>query len=67
MIVYLGCTDNMVSSEMVDKLRLERVPRETPYKVSWISDNHSIVVNEKLHLSSKLVDIETRWFVIFFL
>lgn len=32
---------------MVDKLHLERVPRENPYKVSWVSDNQSMVVSEQ--------------------
>lgn len=42
-----GSTDNMVSFEMVDKIKLVRIPHEAPYKVSWLNDNQSLVVNEK--------------------
>lgn len=38
-IVDSGCTDNIVSHEMVEKLHLQRVPRKMPYKVSWVSEN----------------------------
>lgn len=33
-VIDSGSTDNMVSNEMVDKLKLERIHHETPYKVS---------------------------------
>lgn len=41
-----GSTDNMVSREMVDKLNLEIIPHQTPYKASCMSDNQSLLVDE---------------------
>eukprot|EP00253_Pinus_taeda_P023587 PITA_23587 len=36
LIIDSGSTDNLVSTEMVDKLKLERTVHPTPYKVSWL-------------------------------
>lgn len=35
-IIDKGSTDNLVSTEMVDKLRLAKTIHPTPYKVSWL-------------------------------
>lgn len=36
-IVDSGSTENIVSVEMVDKLKMKRLPHLTPYKVSWLN------------------------------
>lgn len=41
-----GSLDNMVSQEMVDKFHLARIPHETPYYVSWLNNEHSLLVKE---------------------
>jgi hypothetical protein len=35
-IVDSGSTDNLVSTEMVEKLELETTDHLSPYKVSWL-------------------------------
>jgi hypothetical protein len=39
-IVDSGSTDNLVSTEMVEKLELETVVDPSPYKVSWLQKGH---------------------------
>lgn len=46
-LIDLGSTDNMVSLEMVEKLKLERIPHNTPYKVSWFNEGQYVLVREK--------------------
>ena len=36
MIIDSGSTDNLVSTEMVEKLKLEATAHPSPYKVSWL-------------------------------
>lgn len=43
-----GSTKNMVSSEMVNKLNLQKIPHEFPYKVSWLSDGNMFWLMNKL-------------------
>jgi hypothetical protein len=35
-IVDSGSTDNLVSTEMVEKLELETIDPPSPYKLSWL-------------------------------
>ena len=35
MVIDSGSTDNLVSTEMVEKLGLKRMKHLTPYKVPW--------------------------------
>lgn len=46
-VVDFGSIENMVSCEMVNKLNLKRIPHEFPYKVSWLSNGQSLLVNEQ--------------------
>ena len=46
MVIDSGSKDNLVSTEMVEKLGLERMKHPTPYKVSWLQKGHHILVNE---------------------
>ena len=41
-----GSIDNLVSTEMVEKLGLKRMKHPTPYKVSWLHKGHHRLVNE---------------------
>jgi hypothetical protein len=36
MIIDSGNTDNLVSTEMVEKLKMETTGHRSPYKVSWL-------------------------------
>jgi hypothetical protein len=39
-IVDSGSTDNLISTEMVEKLELETTDHPRPYKVSWLQKGH---------------------------
>eukprot|EP00253_Pinus_taeda_P030575 PITA_30575 len=40
MIIDSGSTDNLVSTEMVEKLGLKRLKHPNPYRVSWLQKGH---------------------------
>jgi hypothetical protein len=46
-VIDSGSTDNLVSTEMVEKLGLQRLVHPTPYRVSWLQKGHQILVNEQ--------------------
>jgi hypothetical protein len=52
-IVDSGSTDNLVSTEMVEKLELETTDHPEPYKVSWLQKGHQVNVTKQC-----LVDIK---------
>jgi hypothetical protein len=52
-IVDSGSTDNLVSTEMVEKLKLETTDHPSPYKVSWLQKGHQVNVTKQC-----LVDIK---------
>jgi hypothetical protein len=41
-----GSTNNLVSTEMVEKLELETTDHPSPYKVSWIQKGHQVNVTK---------------------
>jgi len=47
MIIDSGSTDNLVSTEMVEKLGLKRLKHPSPYRVSWLQKGHQLLVDEK--------------------
>eukprot|EP00253_Pinus_taeda_P021377 PITA_21377 len=47
LVIDSDSTDNLVSTEMVDKLKLERTVHPTPYKVSWLQKGHQIFVTKQ--------------------
>jgi predicted aspartyl protease len=42
-VIDSGSTDNIVSTEMVEKLNLKKVKHPTPYKVSWLHKGHQLL------------------------
>eukprot|EP00253_Pinus_taeda_P004272 PITA_04272 len=40
-------TDNLVSTEMVEKLELKRLKHPNPYRVSWLQKGHRLLVDEQ--------------------
>jgi len=38
---------NVISTEAVDKLRLQKEKHPTPYNVSWITDNHPVMIQHR--------------------
>eukprot|EP00253_Pinus_taeda_P023337 PITA_23337 len=50
MIIDSGSTDNLVSTEVVEKLKLKTRRHPTPYKVSWLQKEHQLLVSEQCEL-----------------
>lgn len=46
-VVDSGSIDNVISKEVVTKLKLHKIPHENPYKVTWINKRQRILVNEQ--------------------
>ena len=46
LIVDFGSTDNLASRELVDKLKLQRIPHTTPYKAYWLTKDRQTLVDE---------------------
>jgi hypothetical protein len=46
-VVDSGSTDNLVSTEVVEKLGLQKMVHTTPYKVSWLQKRHQILASEQ--------------------
>eukprot|EP00253_Pinus_taeda_P021316 PITA_21316 len=46
LIIDSGSTDNLVATEMVEKLGLKRLKHPTPYKVSSLQKGHQLLVDE---------------------
>lgn len=45
-IIDLGSTNNIVSEETFDKLKIKRIPHSNPYKVTWLNIGQHILANE---------------------
>jgi hypothetical protein len=45
-IVDSGSTDNLVSTEMVEKLKLETTDHLSPCRVSWLQKGHQVSVTK---------------------
>lgn len=46
-IIDSSSTDNIISKEVVKKIKLERMPHTSPYKVAWLNKGKSFLVNEQ--------------------
>lgn len=47
LIIDNGSTNNLVATEMVEKLGLKRQKHPNPYKVSWLQKGHQLLVDEQ--------------------
>ena len=54
MVINSGSKDNLISTEMVEKLGLERMKHPTPYKVSWLQKGHQLLVNEQCNVEFQI-------------
>jgi hypothetical protein len=53
-IVDSESTDNLISTEMVEKLELEITDHPSPYKVSWIQKGHQVSVTKQCLVEFKI-------------
>ena len=45
-IIESGSTDNIASKEAISKLNLQRIPHNSPNRVTWLNMGQHILVNE---------------------
>jgi hypothetical protein len=53
-IIDSGSTDNLVSTEMVDKLELKTTTHPKPYKVSWLQKGHQVMITKQCMVEIKI-------------
>ena len=54
MIIESGSTDNIVSTEMVEKLDLKTTSHPNPYKASWLQKGHQVMVSQQSQVEFKI-------------
>ena len=54
MIIHGGSTDNLMSEEMVSKIKLNREKHTQPYQISWVKDDHKVLVSEQCLVKFKI-------------
>jgi hypothetical protein len=53
-IIDSGSTDNLVSTEMVEKLELKTIAHPNSYKVSWLWKGHQVMVSQQCQVEFKI-------------
>src|SRR5271156_1945210 len=59
-IVDSGSTDNIISEEAIQKLNLVRIPHDHPYRVTWLTKGHKVLVNEQAWVEFSIVGYQDR-------
>jgi len=54
MIIDNGSTNNLVCTEMVEKLELVTTTHPNPYKVSWLQKGHQVMVSRQCKVKFKI-------------
>ena len=54
MVIDSGSIDNLVSTEMVEKLSWKKTKHPVPYKVSWLHKGHQILVSEQCEVDFQI-------------
>jgi hypothetical protein len=53
-IVDSGSMDNLVSTEMVEKLEMEMIDHPSPYKISWLQKGHQVTITKQCLVEFKI-------------
>jgi hypothetical protein len=53
-IVDSGSMDNLVSTEMIEKLEMETTDHPSPYRVSWLQKRHQVTVTKQCLVEFKI-------------
>jgi hypothetical protein len=53
-IIESGSIDNLVSTEMVEKLELKTTAHPRPYKVSWLQKGHQVMITKQCLVEIKI-------------
>ena len=54
MVIGSGSTNNLVSTEMVENLKLKKTKHPVPYKVYWLHKGHQILVSEQCEVDFQI-------------
>ena len=54
LVIDSGSTNNLVSTEVVEKLKLKAMKHPTPYKVSWLQKGHQLIVNKQCEVELQI-------------
>ena len=46
--------DNLVSTDMMEKLKLRKIVHPEPYKVAWLQKGHQVLVREQCHVKFQI-------------
>ena len=49
-IIDGGSIDNLVYTEVIEKLNLQKTKHPIPYKVSWLQNGHQLLVSEQCEI-----------------
>ena len=60
MVIDSGSTNNLVSTEMVEKLSLKKIKYPVPYKASWFHKGHQILVSEQCEIDLQVGTYKDR-------
>ena len=47
-IVDSGCTDNLISEEVVKQMKWQTTPHPQPYAMGWVNEGHEVLVNRQV-------------------
>ena len=50
LVIDSGSTENLVSTEVIEKLNFRTREHPTPYKVSWLHKGHQLIVKEQCEI-----------------
>ena len=59
-IIDGGSTDNLVSTEVIEKLKLPKTKHPIPYKVSWLQNGHQLLVSEQCEIDLQIGNYKDR-------
>ena len=65
MVIDNGSTNNLVSTEMVEKLSLKKNKHPIPYKVSWLHKGHQILVSEQWKFDLQVGTYKKKYVMLF--
>ena len=54
LIIDSGSIDNLVSIELVDKLKLRNIVHPKPYRVAWLQKGHQVIVSEQCQVKFQI-------------
>ena len=55
-----GSTDNLVSTEVIKKLKLPEMKHPIPYNVTWLQNGHQLLVNEQCEIDLQIGNYKDR-------